>query len=243
MWAKLATGLADLINGNGTALYTMFDAGLFQCSCDPLENAFEAVEDAELAISCNDGDVVPSDLESAQEHYASVLRISEWGSLWAGNRLDCASWPDVPKAQFRGPIGGNTSFPLLIIGNKADPVTPLWAAHKVSKGFPGSVVLSQDSAGHASISAPSVCTARVIREYFMNGTLPDVGTWCPIDRSPFDPSYASSNRQLKLGQDGAQTPLKYKSWGADGEEATLAQALRDLATFDYTRVSPLPLHV
>ncbi|KAK1231140.1 hypothetical protein PQX77_005746 [Marasmius sp. AFHP31] len=232
-WPRLATGLTELMNGNGTMIYSMLDADRFQCSCDPLEKAFEGVEDAGTAIACNDGDVVPSDLESAQEHYANILKISEWGSLWAGIRLACASWPRIPKTQFRGPIAGNTSFPLLLIGNKADPVTPLWAAHTVSKGFPGSVVLSQDSVGHCSLSAPSVCTARVVREYFVNGTLPDAGTWCPIDGSPFDPSNSSSIREFELGQDDAQTPLK----GA--EDGDLAEALRDLATFDDMRVPPL----
>ncbi|KAK1230898.1 hypothetical protein PQX77_005976, partial [Marasmius sp. AFHP31] len=62
-WPRLATGLTELMNGNGTMIYSMLDADRFQCSCDPLEKAFEGVEDAGTAIACNDGDVVPSDLE------------------------------------------------------------------------------------------------------------------------------------------------------------------------------------
>ncbi|KAL0580847.1 hypothetical protein V5O48_001139 [Marasmius crinis-equi] len=228
IWRWLATGLADLINGNGTMLYFQPP---FRCSCDPLENAFESVVDATSAIACNDGDEVPSDLESAQAHYKNILKVSEWGSMWAGMRFMCIGWPNIPKTQFRGPITGNTSFPLLIIGNAADPVTPLWAAHKVSEGFPGSVVLSQDSAGHCSLAAPAICTARVIRDYFVNGTLPKAGTWCPIDGSPFDPLNAISGIG-EQGMDGAQAPF-------DSEDLILAQALRDLATFDNRRMAPL----
>ncbi|KAL0580846.1 hypothetical protein V5O48_001138 [Marasmius crinis-equi] len=232
-WPQLATGLADLINGNGTALYAMADDARFKCSCDPLDRAFEIVEDATTAIACNDGDEVPSDLKSAQAHYENILKVSEWGSMWAGLRLQCVAWPKIPKTQFRGPIAGNTSFPLLVIGNAADPVTPLWAAHKVSKGFPGSVVLSQDSAGHCSLSSPSVCTARIIRNYFVNGTLPKAGTWCTIDGSPFDPP-SSSFGIGEQGAEGAQSPF-------DSEDFALVQALRDLAMFDDRRMTPLHL--
>ncbi|KAK1222572.1 hypothetical protein PQX77_014564, partial [Marasmius sp. AFHP31] len=66
------------------------------------------------------------------------------------------------------------------------PVTPLEAAKNASLPFPGSVVLTQDSPGHCSINSPSACTAKVIREYFVNGTLPKEGTVCPMDGSPFD---------------------------------------------------------
>jgi hypothetical protein len=44
-------------------------------------------------------------------------------------------------------IGGNTSFPILFIGNTADTVTPLAGAKKMSKLFPNSVVLTVNTRG------------------------------------------------------------------------------------------------
>ncbi|KAK1231284.1 hypothetical protein PQX77_005599 [Marasmius sp. AFHP31] len=190
-WATLARGLQDLVDElrNGTVLYRMMEEAPVRCECDPCESretVLESVRDAQTAIICNDADEVPSSLKHAREHYAKVLEVSEWGSLWAGFRVVCGGWPKIPKAQFRGPIAANTSFPLLIIGNAADPVTPMSSAHKLSRSFPGSVVLLQDSAGHTSTSSPSACTARNVRDYFDNGTMPEDGTWCAINGSPFD---------------------------------------------------------
>lgn len=77
----------------------------------------------------------------------------------------------------------------------------------MATGFTRSVVLTQDSPGvrwpdlpsfltllsswlsiyqHSSLAAPSVCTVTYIRDYFVNGTLPDPGTICPVIGSPFD---------------------------------------------------------
>ncbi|KAG7091870.1 hypothetical protein E1B28_008271 [Marasmius oreades] len=234
VWPMLATGLQDLIQGNGTVLYNILDQPSFRCSCNPLEHAFDSVPEAMTAIACNDGDLIPSGLEDALEHYREVLKVSEWGSVWAGIRMMCGGWSsDIPKTQFRGPIVGNTSFPLLLIGNIADPVTPLWAAHKVSKGFPGSVVLSQDSAGHCSIAAPSICTALAVREYFVNGTLPKSGTHCSIIGSPFapnPPARGSGSGGSEIDSGGqTQIPLKLGTEVEDNDD--LLEALKGLAGF------------
>ncbi|KAK7036364.1 TAP-like protein-domain-containing protein [Favolaschia claudopus] len=62
-----------------------------------------------------------------------------------------------------------------------DPVTPREGGLKMSSDFAGSVLLTQDSPGHASIVAPSSCTASHVAAYFVNGTLPAKDTVCSID--------------------------------------------------------------
>ncbi|KAJ7704978.1 TAP-like protein-domain-containing protein [Mycena rosella] len=84
--------------------------------------------------------------------------------------------------------------------SSADPATPLNSAHKMSQGFPGSVVLTQDSAGHCSISGPSLCTQKYIQQYFLEGTLPASGTVCPVVGSPFPTDgWAVVDAQAVLG--------------------------------------------
>lgn len=91
----------------------------------------------------------------------------------------------VALTVLEGPFTGNTSWPLLLIGNSADPVTPVRNAHKMAKGYEGAVVLEQNSEGHCSLAAPSLCTAKYIRGYFQSGTLPPKDTVCEVELKPF----------------------------------------------------------
>lgn len=59
------------------------------------------------------------------------------------------------------------------------------SAHKMAASFPGSVVLTQNSVGHCSLSTPSMCTARIVRRYFETAELPENGTICEGDVKPF----------------------------------------------------------
>jgi hypothetical protein len=53
-------------------------------------------------------------------------------------------------------------------------------------GFKDAAVLEQKSAGHGSISSASLCTAKVVRDYFRHGMVPKPGTQCEIESRMFD---------------------------------------------------------
>ncbi|KAG7445495.1 uncharacterized protein BT62DRAFT_1076588 [Guyanagaster necrorhizus] len=95
-----------------------------------------------------------------------------------------------------GPIAGNTSYPILVIGSMADPVTPS-LCKKTSSTFPGFVVLTQNSSGHASLAASSACTHTYVQAYFQNGTLSEEGTVCEVESELF-PNMTGSQRRSFL---------------------------------------------
>ncbi|KAJ7490748.1 TAP-like protein-domain-containing protein [Mycena latifolia] len=217
-YPALAQALADLSTGNATALYKMSEQPTFECGCDDSEHRFEPVSEGGLAVICNDGQRIPQAYEDTVAHYQKMSQMSAWTDVWEPYRISCVGWPEFPKNYFRGPFVANTSFPLLFVGNTADPVTPLWAAHKMARGFNGSVVLTQDSAGHCSISGPSICTQKHIRQYFLEGILPKPGTVCPVLGSPFPGNYVQASAD-------AQAVLSLSV-----EDRTLFEAVRELAT-------------
>ncbi|KAJ6579543.1 TAP-like protein-domain-containing protein [Mycena vulgaris] len=214
---RLAQALADLSAGNGTALFKMSEQPPFECACDPAEYRFEPVGEAGSAVACNDGARISPEYEDVVAHYHNMSKTSTWADMWEPIRMACLAWPEFPKNHFRGPFVANTSFPLLVVGNTADPVTPLWAAKKMSQGFAGSVVLTQDSAGHCSMSGPSICTQKHIRKYFLEGSLPEPGTICPVIASPFPTNdWAVADAQMVLS--------------LSAEDRILLEAVRKLAT-------------
>ncbi|KAI5362847.1 Putative alpha/beta hydrolase-1, peptidase S33 tripeptidyl aminopeptidase-like protein [Septoria linicola] len=132
-----------------------------------------------------------------QAYYTELTAQSKWlAASWARHRMSCVGMVDEPVWQYKGPIAGKTSHPLLIIGNTHDTVTPLGNARKVAGLFPGSTVLQHGSEGHCSHANPSLCTATKVREYFQTGQLPDTGTVCQPEYRPF---VGYSSRALDTG--------------------------------------------
>ncbi|KAK7042512.1 Abhydrolase-4 domain-containing protein [Favolaschia claudopus] len=178
---QLASALHDLSLGNAATLYEMsVGTGLYlppyHCPANASEAAqdeFLNVEDGQLAVGCNDGETVSADFDDVKAHYDQLCASSPWCDVWSV-RMYCVGWPEYLKNYNRKKLSftANTSFPLLVIGN---------TAAKVSKAFPGSQLLTQDSPGHCSIAAPSTCTMSHVASYFINGTLPAPDTICPVD--------------------------------------------------------------
>ncbi|KAJ6481027.1 hypothetical protein C8R45DRAFT_319408 [Mycena sanguinolenta] len=199
----MARALADLHERNGTMMFKIFKKHEFQCVCDLAQYQFELLPEASSGIICNDGERISPEYEDVVGYYERLSETSSWADVWGRARMSCLAWPDFPKDHFQGPFVANTSFPILLVGNTMDPVTPLWAAKKMSEGFAGSVILTQDSPGvrgvvsliarnhtipqHCSIASVSLCTFKYIRQYFLDGTLPAPSTVCPVVIPLFPP--------------------------------------------------------
>ncbi|KAF8816530.1 hypothetical protein BYT27DRAFT_7077074 [Phlegmacium glaucopus] len=222
----LAEGLAELAAGDGTRIFKQLTPSPFECSGDPSKGLEQNLFEAQVAVFCNDAANVPADLQSAQKHLEMMSKTSGFGSFIASIRVHCAGWPKFPKNHFQGKLLANTSHPILLVGNTADPVTPLWAAKKMSRGFNNSVVLTQNSPGHSSVAAPSLCTMKYIQQYFADGTLPKPGTVCQADLGPFD-----QGSLVELEQ--AQGTLDM-----DEEDRKLFSAIRELSSSPFTRFGP-----
>ncbi|KAF7547481.1 hypothetical protein G7Z17_g7696 [Cylindrodendrum hubeiense] len=138
--------------------------------------------EAQFGIKCSDTFGQTSDINA----FLPTIRARHEASLYVGDTGDsvamrCARWKLPAKERYSGDFRVTTKNPMLIIGNTYDPVTPLDSAKNVSEAFEGSVLLQHDSYGHDSLPQASLCTAKAVRSYFVDGKLPDLNTVCHID--------------------------------------------------------------
>ncbi|KAK0457507.1 TAP-like protein-domain-containing protein [Desarmillaria tabescens] len=188
----LAEGLASLAAGNGSIIYEMQDTVYDPASV--YDNSWEAG----IAISCGDSLENTDSVADLYAYWDSIKYLSPFASGFIlSHRISCSGWKFHREGRFTGPVTGNTSYPILFIGNTADPVTPLSAAKKTSGAFPGSVVLTQNSSGHTSFAASSTCTSAYVQAYFQNGTLPSDGTVCAIESEMFPLSSNATGNQRR----------------------------------------------
>ncbi|KLO05805.1 hypothetical protein SCHPADRAFT_933433 [Schizopora paradoxa] len=185
--------LAQFEKGDGLILTPLTSRMIYRefltCDCSAPESElppFYGFWDIEhfLAIACGDSEIENESFEEVQAVYREIANTSSFVDAW-GIHAACSGWKVKGKERFQGSFNQKTSHPLLLVSNRADPVAPLQAAYKMSKGFEGSVVLTQNNSGHCSTSATSLCTHKAVRAYFQNGTLPEKGTVCETESSIF----------------------------------------------------------
>ncbi|KAF9264483.1 alpha/beta-hydrolase [Marasmius fiardii PR-910] len=197
----LAQGLRDLKSGNGSTIFPFLGQEVYgdyaNLSTLNAPYTFERALEAGIGVFCTDMQEIkdkPSDLLA---YFEQVKGISMFVDFLMPVRTFCSGWKIHPN-HFTGPVTGNTSFPILFIGNTAGKRTVLSPAKVMSSRFPGSVVLTQDSGGHTSIAAPSACRLARMREYLLEGRLPEADSICPIDVKLFEapPSSGPTRRSL-----------------------------------------------
>ncbi|KAF5365053.1 hypothetical protein D9758_010999 [Tetrapyrgos nigripes] len=160
----MAAAFAELSAGNATGLSQILGDGASESG--DFDNMIN-----EISIWCSDAE--PSDLDASQlREYMSNINSTFSGMFSLQIMTWCTGWRVHPEGRFRGPVGANTSSPLLVIGNTADPVTPLSAAKKMSASFPGSGLLIQDSPGLLTMSDPNFARIPIL-DYYLSSTPED----------------------------------------------------------------------
>ncbi|KAK7217470.1 hypothetical protein V2G26_005473 [Clonostachys chloroleuca] len=191
VWPSLANFLHDLATGGLASLAALILNATISDSTTSSNATSDwnppSFDEAVYGIKCSDI-LVDSTYEETAAVQTARYSKSIFGGVAAEMPARCAQWPMRAKERYSGDFKVKPRNPVLIIGNTYDPVTPLVSARNVSAGFEGSVVLQQDSYGHDSLTQASLCTAKAVRSYFINGTLPAVGTVCPVDIPVFSGS-------------------------------------------------------
>lgn len=195
--AEALYALKDRQSLNMSAIGSFLPSQAVRCSDEGCVSKDCALEDANwyheanVAVSCSDTDTHLHDRSYAE--FAQWSRdLHEQSPLFghyfaSDSTMACRGWPVRSGYRFDGPFGaGDTSHPILFVGNALDPISPvenMWAATKL---FGGSGALLTDAGGHCSPSVPSRCTGGHIGRYMRSGELPEAGTVCKPDHAVFE---------------------------------------------------------
>jgi pimeloyl-ACP methyl ester carboxylesterase len=117
----------------------------------------------------------------------AVSRIG--GPVMGWLHAACAAWPTRSADRYTGPWNASTPNPILLIGTRFDPTTPLANARLAERRLRNAVLLIHDGYGHLSPSDPSACVNQALGRYFTDLSTPPRGTICPSDHVPFDPDF------------------------------------------------------
>jgi TAP-like protein len=113
--------------------------------------------------------------------------ISGFADGFIGKLWPCTQWKMTAVERYSSSFEWiKTRFPIMFVNGRYDPVTPLSLAFNASAGFEGSAVLTHGGHGHKFFRHPSICTAKAVRAYFVNGTMPEEVAFCDADVGAFE---------------------------------------------------------
>jgi pimeloyl-ACP methyl ester carboxylesterase len=127
-----------------------------------------------------------------------ISRVGAAPQGWAVG-APCASWPARAASRYTGPWNATTASPVLLVGTRFDPNTPLVNARLAERRLGNAVLLTHDGYGHLSKSDPSSCVIEATGRYLVDLSTPPPGTVCPSDRLPFDPEFGQPAASGTMG--------------------------------------------
>lgn len=169
-WDSAMRAVGDAVDGDGEALARMGRG--FLTSGAGFLSSF-------LAISCVDSPAPPGPrgIGSWADLRAEGSRVPEVTRYLAWSVLPCSTWPvhaDVPP----GPVQAPGAAPILVIGTRHDPATPLAWARALDRQLDSGVLVVFEGDGHTALGRGSRCVDDIVTRYLARDRLPVDPTYC-----------------------------------------------------------------
>lgn len=173
LYPYLAMMLSSTMStGNGTDLLQAAD---LMNERDPVSGEYGALTYSFPAIRCVDEPDKGMGQAFADWHGRNSELAPIFGPLF-GPDLVCALWTAQPAPMID--FTGAGAPPLLIVQNTGDSATPYLQAEIMEAELESAVLVSRDAPGHGAYNAGSPCLDAIVRDYLVDGKVPDEGTRC-----------------------------------------------------------------
>ncbi|OAA56445.1 S33 family peptidase [Cordyceps fumosorosea ARSEF 2679] len=196
-WYLLADNLAQLMQGNGTGALIAW-GGLDDSDGD-------VGAEAGLFVEFNDAPAGTSRWPAKKREVLDIVlpfveKFLPYSASNVGHYMRRAQWR-IPKAHdFRAARHNvTTKHPLLVLSTTYDPICPLVNAKVARESFVGAKLVEVKGYGHCSLAIPSTCAARIVRDFFATGKLPEEDhTKCAAEGPYFISPNDSKTSKLSL---------------------------------------------
>jgi pimeloyl-ACP methyl ester carboxylesterase len=184
-WPKIAKAFAGAIQtSTGNAFYE-YITGKEGEQC-PLLEEYSLEDTPVFCIDSTHHD--HPDLKSFMKGVEESSKVSPLaGNLLGTDVLQCIYWNVTAAERYAGPWNRKTKNKVLLIGATGDPISPVESAARLEVLMEGSGIFHKHHGwGHCSLGQPSKCTTKVVRDYLVDGKVPEQGSECPMEYQPFE---------------------------------------------------------
>jgi pimeloyl-ACP methyl ester carboxylesterase len=171
-WPQLAQSLAAARNGDAAGILTLADTYTGRND----DGTYTNVVDANVAVTCAD-----TDERFTADQVRTVL--ADWNTKYplfgadaALGLYTCSPW-QAPRTPLPARDAAG-SAPILVVGTKGDPVTPLAGAEDMAAGLASGTLLTWEGNGHTAYPKTD-CVTAAVDAYLVDLVVPAEGTTCP----------------------------------------------------------------
>ncbi len=171
-WAKMATAIAQLKQGNAKGVFELADQYAERKANGTYSNLF----DANLAVNCADTKDAPTVDEVRRLQGEWRTKYPMFGGALAVGMLPCTVWPGERDPYPAG--AATTAPPLVVVGTTGDPATPYENTADLAAMLGVGHVLTWEGEGHTAYPS-TPCIVNAVDDYLIDLKVPQEGLRCP----------------------------------------------------------------